>query len=1216
MLLLNVDLSSSSVNINVALIRGGEGHDVRADKVTVAGQIIVPLPTPAERLPERWNVPSKNKDFVGRGELLKQIKDYFNQEGSTLTVLTACHGLGGIGKTQVALEFVWRYYQENKDHQDFKGIAWFNAESRERLRDDYISLGKELNIILTEEKLSTEEGTNRVKNWLENPKRARWLLVYDNAPNYKAIDGLVPTTGGRVLVTSRHTQWWPESIEVNVFNLKESRAYIQRILSNKALDINQVDSLAKTLGNLPLALAQACAYIKKNPVSIERYLKLYETRKRDLLNSKTLPLDYSIPVYITWGITMEVVRKESLLADKWLTICAYLNSNDIPNFLLESFANSSKNNPKSEIFEETLGILISYSMLTVNEESNSALIHGLLQEVIQLQSEEKGEVENNLKAVFQLFGKYFPYLDQTSTDYSKRRQLLPHLESFLCHLDAWSQKALTDELRKEIEENYLEDVLCWMANGHKDLGNWQKESELLKRVLTTQKCHYGYNHPTILTTRNNMESVLNNQGKYEEALQAYQEVYEIRKRVLGSKHLDTLTTRNNMAGVLYKQGKYEEALQAYQEVYDIWKNVLGPKHPFTLTTLNNMARVLDNQGKYEEALQAYQEVYEMGKRVLDPEHPDTLTTQDNIGGVLDNQGKYEEALQAYQEVYEIRKRVLGPEHPDTLTTRNNTAGVLSKQRKYEEALQAYQEVYEIRKRVLRPEHPSTLITRGNMAGVLSKQGKYEEALQAYQEIYEMEKLVLGPEHPSTLTTRNNMAGVFDNQEKYEEALQAYQEVHDIWKHVLGKDHPYTLTTWNNMAGVLHNQGKYEKALQAFQEVYAVWKHKLGPEHPSTLTTRDNIAGVLSKQGEYEEALQAYQGVYEIRKRVLGPEHLDTLTTRNNMAGVLYKQGKYDEALQAYQEVYDIWKHVSGPENPSTLTIRNNMAFVLDNQGKYEEALQAYQEVYEKGKRVLGPEHPITKHVIGVLEQLHAKTGSQPGDGINNQLFVAVKNGDLQWVSDCIRGRANVDSRDNNNWTPLHYAAEKGYAELVNILLHNRASINTENNRKATPLHFAARNGHLKVVEALLSSRARVNATTQNNNWTPLHFAAKHNHVAIVKSLIKHGTVYNARDSKERAPVQLTNNPEITELLNIIDKLFDCVREGNLNELISYLNRGAEVNSCNSDDKTLLQLAVEQNHLELASVLLERGANINKLDENQQVLIAEFKSSNLIQFHET
>ncbi len=453
-------------------------------------------------------------------------------------------------------------------------------------------------------------------------------------------------------------------------------------------------------------------------------------------------------------------------------------------------------------------------------------------------------------------------------------------------------------------------------------------------------------------------------------------------------------------------------------------------------------------------------------------------------------------------------------------------------------------------------------------------------------------------------------------------MQAYLEVYEIEKRVLGQEHLFTLTIRNNMSTVLQAQGKYEEALKSYEEVYEIIKRVLGPEHPNTLATRNNMARVLFKQGKYEEALQAHHEVYEVEKHVFGPEHPNTLTTRNNMALVLDKQRKYKEALEIHQEVYEIQRRVLGSEHPDTLTTRYNMAGVLYNQGKFEEALQAYQEVYNMSKSVLGPDHPITKTVyrafelVQALELSHAEIGSQLDYGINNQLFVAVKNGDLQWVRDCIRERANVDSRDNNNWTPLHYAADKGYAELVNILLQNRANTNAENNGKATPLHFAARNGHIKVVEALLSSKAIVNPTTQNNNWTPLHFTAKHNYIAIIKALLKHGTVHDARDSQGRAPVQLTNNPEITEFLNIIDKLFSFVREGNLNELISYLNKGTEVNSCNSDEKTLLQLAVEQNHLELASVLLERGANVNFLDEAQQLLIAEFKSSNSIQSHET
>jgi tetratricopeptide (TPR) repeat protein len=942
--------------MNVTAIKGTGNVVYDSTIEVIVTQVNLPH-TSAEHLPEIWNVPPKNHNFVSRKGLLRGIENHLNKE-STPVILTALDGLGGVGKTQLALEFVWQH------HKGYNGVAWFNAESQERLTEDYIRLGLELNIIHQDDIDAIEKRALRVKSWLEVPKRAGWLLVYDNAPNYIAIGELIPKKGGKVLVTSRYAKGWPQgNIQVNVFTPDESRAYIEKTLCDKALDTKQVNQLAKTLGYLPLALAQACAYIKKNPVSIASYLELYETRKKKLLSDKTLA-DQTLPpdsnratVYITWNITIEAIRKESILADWLLAICAYLNSNDIPNFLLNNYSESSQNNPNNEIFEAALGTLNSYSMLFINEQSSSASIHRLVQEVILLKA-EAGERLKNIVALLELFQECFPYGGQTHEDYTKKRQLLPHLEAFLFNLDAWQKKA-TLELKTYIEENCLEKVLSFMNDGYNGLGNRQKAREMLERTLTIKEFRYGHDHPSTLTTRDNMAGVLSKQGKYEEALRAYQEVFDKRKDLLGPEHPDTLTTRHNMAVVLSKQGKYEEALQAYQEIFDIWKRELGPEHPSTLTTRDNMAEVLSKQGKYVEALQVYQQVFDKRKDLLGPEHPDTLTTRNNMAGVLSDQGKYDEALQAYQEVFDKRKDLLGPEHPDTLTTRHNMAGVLSKQGKYEEALQAYQEIFDIWKRELGPEHPSTLTTRDNMAGVLLKQGKYDEALQACQEVFDKRKDLLGPEHPDTLTTRHNMALVLSKQGKYEEALQAYQEIFDIWKRELGPEHPSALTTRDNMAEVLSKQGKYDEALQVYQQVFDKRKDLLGPEHPDTLTTRNNMAEVLLKQGKYDEALQACQEVFDIWKRELGPEHPDTLTTRNNMAVLLYYQGKYEEALQAYQEVFDKKKDLLGPEHPSTLTTQNNMAGVLSKQGKYDEALQAYKEVFDIWKRELGPEHPNT-----------------------------------------------------------------------------------------------------------------------------------------------------------------------------------------------------------------------------------------------------------------
>jgi hypothetical protein len=378
-------------NINVTTA-SGSGNSFQANKIEVNG-VKVTLSSPAEHLPELWNVPPKNNNFIGRSELLKQIEDHFRQK-TTPVILIACHGLGGIGKTQVALEFVWQHYKK------YNGVFWFNAESRDRLRNDYISLGRELNIVRDDDNINAEELARKVKHWFEEQSRAGWLLVYDNADNYKAIRELLPTKGGKILITSRHTADWQQEISLGVFTIEESRDYIQKVLDNliSESDIMQTEKLADILGRLPLALAQATAYIKYNKVSISRYLELYEQKRCHLLNSKILPSDYKASVYITWDITTKAIRKESLLAVSLLNICAYLASNDIPNLLFEMFANTAENNSDLEIFEEALGTLYCYSMLVFNEQKRSSSIHRLVQEVIRLNLGEKRT--HNLRNIF------------------------------------------------------------------------------------------------------------------------------------------------------------------------------------------------------------------------------------------------------------------------------------------------------------------------------------------------------------------------------------------------------------------------------------------------------------------------------------------------------------------------------------------------------------------------------------------------------------------------------------------------------------------------------------------------------------------------------------------------------------------------------------------------------------------------------------------------
>ncbi len=550
-------------DINVTAV-SGTGNFVQAKSIEVVGvkNTQTTQSSPAKRLPEQWDVPPKNSNFIGRSKLLKQIEDYFSQK-TTPAILTACHGLGGIGKTQVALEFVWQHYK------NYNGVVWFNVESRDRLQGDYISLGRELNIIRDDGNLNAAELPRKIKHWFEDPSRAGWLLVYDNVDNYKAIRELLPTKGGKILITSRHTADWPQEIPIDVFTNEECRDYIQKVLDTQISDsdIMQIKKLAETLGQLPLALAQATAYIKRTKMNILRYLELYEQKKRDLLNSKILPSDYCASVFITWDITMMTICKKSLLAANLLNSCTYLASNNIPNFLLKKFANNPESNPDSEIFEEALGTLNCYSMLGINEQNLSSSVHRLVQEVIRLNRKEKNA--HNLMDIFNLLIDSFPCYGETLADHAKKRQLLPHLEAFLPHLEAWQQEHQLEKDRKKgflrslliyianffkslgsVEKDLEKDCIClllnYIADGYRSLGNAEKRRELLERTLAIKERHHGLDHPEVAITLNSLGNAYGGLGDTKKSRELLERALAIKERHHGLDHPEVAITLTSL----------------------------------------------------------------------------------------------------------------------------------------------------------------------------------------------------------------------------------------------------------------------------------------------------------------------------------------------------------------------------------------------------------------------------------------------------------------------------------------------------------------------------------------------------------------------------------------------------------------------------------------------------------------------------------------------
>ncbi len=379
---------------------------------------------------------------------------------------------------------------------------------------------------------------------------------------------------------------------------------------------------------------------------------------------------------------------------------------------------------------------------------------------------------------------------------------------------------------------------------------------------------------------------LDGQGKYAEATAVAERAVALAERVLGKEHPSTLTSIDNLAVLYAKQGRHAEAKPLYRRVLESRERVLGKEHPDTLASVHKLAALYSAQGRYAEAEPLYRRVLDSRERVLGKEHPNTLTSVNNLALLYKAQGRYAEAEPLYRRALVAQERVLGKEHPDTLTSVNNLAALCSAQGRYAEAEPLFRRTLAVLERVLGKEHPSTLIGVNNLADLYVNQGRYAEAEPLYRRALATFERLLGKEHPDTLKIVNNLAALYQAQRRPTEAELLYRRVLAAQEQVLGEDHPLRLQSTNNLAELYRVQGRYAEAEQLFRRALAAFERVLGKEHLSTLKIVNNLAALYEKQGQYTEAKLLYHRVLAAFDRVLGKDHPDTLKIVNNLA-VLY-----------------------------------------------------------------------------------------------------------------------------------------------------------------------------------------------------------------------------------------------------------------------------------------------------------------------------------------
>ena len=861
-----------------------------------------------------WNIPyERNPFFTGRSAVLEEVRDVLKTSKSV-----AFSGLGGIGKTQVAIEYAYRHREE------YQGILWVRASEEVELVSGFLEIARLLNLPVSEEK-DESLVIAAVKQWLVRHKD--WLLILDNADEIGMVRKYLPVTHqGNVLLTTRaQATGIYQRIEIKKMEPIEGALFLLRraklIPGQVGLDgvseeeFGLAERISREMDGLPLALDQAGAFIEETPSSLAEYLDLYQQAGATLLEERgELAIDHP-SVHITFSLAFEKVLERNLAAADLIIVCAFLAADGIPEEIFTSCGKELGENlgelvDKPLDFVKVIGEAGRFSLIYRNATHKTFDIHRLVQSVLRADMGEDNcriWAERTVGAVTEVF----PNAEYGNWQFCDR--ILPH-----------------------------------GIVGINWIGQYQLESET-SALLLVRTANY-----------------LNERGRYSEAEPLYQQALELWKRLLGSEHPLVASSLNDLAGLYHSQGRYGEAEPLYQQTLELWKRLLGSEHPDVANSLNSLAALYHSQGRYVEAELLYQQALELYKQLGD-EHPDVATSLNNLAELYYLQGRYSEAEPMHQQALDMKKRLLGDEHPSVAFSLNNLANLYYSQGRYTEAEPLYQQALDMRKRLLGDEHPNVATSLNSLAELYRLQGRYAEAEPYLQQALDMTKRLLGDEHPDVATSLNNLAAVYYSQGRYAEAEPYFQQALELYKRLLGDEHPNVATSLHNLAKLYRLQGRYSEAEPLLQQGLELDKRLLGDKHPSVASSLNNLAELYRSQGRYSEAEPIYQQALDMRKRLLGSEHPDVALSLNNLAGLYKSQGRYTEAEPIYQQALEMRKRLLGDEHPDIALSLNNLAALYDSQGRYTEAEPLYQQALEIFEQTLGTEHPYTITVRNNLE---------------------------------------------------------------------------------------------------------------------------------------------------------------------------------------------------------------------------------------------------------
>ncbi|KAF7539268.1 hypothetical protein G7054_g2248 [Neopestalotiopsis clavispora] len=853
----------------------------------------------------------KNGRFTGREAILETLEEtLFGQEPCERAAVV---GLGGIGKTQVALRFVYQVKESKPDYS----IFWIPILNSSSLEQAYTEIAKKIGLRKSNK---DEDVKELVRQYLSSGDAGKWLMVVDNADDHDLFFGDGDHTGiedflpqseqGSILLTTRSRQVAEafaqnEVVDLEQMNYDEALPFLKNSL-HKSLTPQDEDTardLLTHLTYLPLAIAQAAAYLNQTKMPIHRYLDLLRGAEKDVVRvlgrdfrDNTRYKESKNAVGTTWLVSFEQIQKTDPAAANVLSFLSCIEPKAIPQSIL----------PKCESPEElewAIGTLCGYSFIVRRGESDTFDMHHLVQLATRGWIEKGGRQEEVLDDGVNHLANIFPTWHRENRDIW--REYFPHAFRVLARTS-------------EIETNERAKLCSRVGQCLQEDRRFREALDYLKAACHYMEKHSSEDDPNRLESEHALAMIYTHIKKTKKAIEMLEHVVSVEERTLDEHDSSRLASEHALACAYHYNKQTQKAIEMLEHIVEVQKSTPAEDDHARLTAEHALASAYVTDGRTQQAIKILEHIAAVEKTTLAEDDEARLSTEHELARAYEKDGQNQKAIEIYEHVVSIRKTTLAEQDSSRLSSEHNLANAYNQNGQVSEAIELFEHVVLIQETTLAKEHPHRLSAEYWLGRAYLENGQFQKAIEIFEHVLSIQQTILAEQDHNRLESEYWLAYAYYKDSQFHKAIEQFKHVVSIRQTILAEKDDNRLSSEYWLARAYHEDRQFDKAVEYFKHVVSIQQTILAEKDYDRLDSEFWLARAYFEDRQFHRAIEQFKHVVSIRQITLAKEDTIRLSSEHWLAYAYCKDGRSQEAVGLLEHVVAVEESLLQQDDPERL----------------------------------------------------------------------------------------------------------------------------------------------------------------------------------------------------------------------------------------------------------------------------------------------------------